>query len=70
LNATDPELYGKLMQINGAVFFPAMIEFAREAAKSLPRVVMTIVDLEEVDKAKAKQMAEEIGAVFYQRPYF
>jgi TatD DNase family protein len=70
LNATDPDQYGRLMQINGAVFFPAMLDFAREAANRLPRVIMTVVDLDEVDKEKAKRMAEEIGAVFYQRPYF
>lgn len=70
LNATDPEQYGRLMRINGAVFFPAMLEFAREAVKLLPRVTMTVVDLDEVDMAKAERMAEEIGAVFYRRPYF
>ncbi len=70
LNTTDPDQYGRLMRINGAVFFPAMMEFAREAVKSLPRVVLTVVDLEEVDKEKARRLAEEIGAVFYQRPYF
>src|SRR5512140_1933528 len=70
LNATDPDQYGRLMQINGEVFFPAMLDFTREAVKSLPRVTMTVVDLEEIDKEKAKRMAEEIGAVFYERPYF
>jgi TatD DNase family protein len=70
LNATDPDQYGRLMQINGEVFFPAMLDFTREAVRYLPRVTMTVVDMEEIDREKAKQMAEEIGAVFYQRPYF
>jgi TatD DNase family protein len=70
LNATEPEQYGRLMRINGAVFFPAMLEFAREAVRLLPRVVLTVVDLDEVDKKKAEGIAKEIGAQFYQRPYF
>ncbi len=71
LNTTDPEQYGKLMRIDGVRFFPAMIEFAREAVRLLPRVVMTIVDLSDVDKEKARRLVEhEIGATFYTRPYF
>ena len=71
LNATDPKQYGELMRIDGERFFPAMIEFAKEAVKLLPRVVMTIVDLNEVDKEKARRLVEgEIGAIFYTRPYF
>ena len=70
LNATDPDQYGRLMRINGTVFFAAMLEFARDAVKNLPRVIMTVVDLEEVDKEKARRMAEEIGAEYYQRPFF
>jgi TatD DNase family protein len=70
LNSADPAQYGRLMQINEAIYFPAMLEFAREAVRRFPRVIMTIVDLEEVDKQRAKQLVEEIGAEFYQRPYF
>lgn len=71
LNTTDPRLYGELMRINGERFFSAMIEFAREAVKHFPMVVMTIVDLDEVDKEKAKTFVEDdIGATFLTRPYF
>ena len=39
--------------------------------KMIPKVVMTIVDLNEVDKEKARVLVEdEIGATFYTRPYF
>lgn len=71
LNATDAERYGDLMQIDGRRFFPAMIEFARECVKHLPKVIMTIVDLQGVDGEKARKLVEEdIGATFQTRPYF
>jgi TatD DNase family protein len=71
LNATDAERYGELMQIDGRRFFPAMIEFARECVKHLPKVIMTIVDLQGVDSEKARKLVEEdIGATFQTRPYF
>lgn len=71
LNSTDPRQYGELMQVDGEKFFAAMIAFARESVRLLPRVVMTIVDLEDVDEQKARRFVEEdIGATFQMRPYF
>ncbi len=71
LNSTDPAQYGALMRIDGERFFPAMIDFARECVRILPRVVMTIVDLDEVEKEKARRLVEDdIGAIFVTRPYF
>ena len=71
LNSTDPKQYGELMRLDGSRFFPAMIEFAKEAVRMIPRVIMTVVDLNEVDKEKARVLVEdEIGATFYTRPYF
>ena len=71
LNSTDPKQYGELMRIDGEKFFPVMIEFSKEAVKIIPKVVMTVVDLNEVDKEKARRLVEdEIGATFQTRPYF
>lgn len=71
LNATDPIQYGALMRIDGRKFFPAMLDFAREARRLLPRVIMTIVDMDGIDKEHARQFVEkEIGAEFHARPYF
>jgi TatD DNase family protein len=71
LNTTDPKQYGELMQIDGERFFRAMVEFAKESVKVIPKVVMTIVDLNEVDEQKARRFVEEeIGATFSIRPYF
>lgn len=71
LNTVDPKQYGELMRIDGSIFFPAMVEFARESARLLPRVIMTIVDIDGVDKEKARAFVEkEIGATFQTRPFF
>ncbi len=70
LNATDPDEYGRIMRLNGPTFFTAMLEFAREAVRLIPRVVLTIVDLPEVEKPRAMAIAKEIGAEFSVRPYF
>lgn len=70
LNTADPVQYGDMMQIDAARFFPAMVEFTREALRLLPRVVMTVVDLPGVDKERARRFAEEVGAQFHVRPYF
>jgi TatD DNase family protein len=71
LNSPDPVEYGRLMRVDGERMFPAMVEFARESVRLLPRVVMTMVDLQEVDRVRAQQLVEkEIGATFIVRPFF
>lgn len=71
LNSTDPKQYGEMMRIDGERFFSAMMEFARECVKSLPRVLMTVVDIDGVNMDKARQLVEkEIGAIFQIRPFF
>ncbi len=71
LNSTDPQQYGALMRIDGPKNFAAMVEFAKEAVRFLPRVVLTIVDLDDVDEEKARTFVEkEVGAIFAKRPFF
>ncbi len=71
LNSPDPQQYGELMRIDGPLFFTAMVEFAKEAVKFLPKVSMTVVDLDGIDKEKARRLVEEeIGATFQTRPHF
>lgn len=71
LNSTDPKQYGELMRIDGQRFFKAMVEFAKECVRHKFDVTMTIVDLNEVDEAKARLFVEkEVGAKFKNRPYF
>ncbi|MBA4312659.1 MAG: radical SAM protein [Chlorobiaceae bacterium] len=71
LNSTDPKQYGALMRIEGEKYFNAMLEFAKECVKSGFDVTMTMVDMNEVDEAKAHSFVEkEIGAKFKNRPFF
>lgn len=71
LNSTVPKQYGALMRIDGEIFFPAMVDFAKECVRHNIDVTMTIVDLDEVDEAKARIFVEkEIGAKFKNRPFF
>jgi TatD DNase family protein len=71
LNSTDPVQYGEMMRIAGTKHFQAMLEFAKECARLIPKVIMTIVDISDVDKEKARRLVEEeIGATFQTRPYF
>jgi TatD DNase family protein len=71
LNSPDPVQYGELMRLDPGVYFPAMIEFAREAVRHIASVSMTVVDNEGVDQDRARELVEkEIGAVFVRRPLF
>lgn len=70
LNSADPEQYAKLMQVDKSMFYE-MVNFTKEAKKYIPEVVVTIVDLKEVDEEKAKKFAEEeLGVKFRAREYF
>ena len=71
LNSVDPQQYGELMRIDGEKNHAAMVDFAREAKKYVPDVVMSVVGMEEVDIEQAKKYAEEVLGVKYRvRPYF
>lgn len=71
LNSPDPHQYGELMQVDGEVYFRAMIDFAKECVLHIPQVTMTIVDVPEIDKEKARHLVEkEVGATFHIRPFF
>lgn len=70
LNTADPDQYAKLMQVDKSLFYE-MVNFTKEAKKYIPEVVVTIVDLREVDKEKARKFAEEeLGVKFRAREYF
>lgn len=71
LNSVDPKQYGELMRINGEKNHAAMIDFAREAKKYVPDVVMSVVGMDEVDIEKAKKYVEDaLGVKYRVRPYF
>jgi TatD DNase family protein len=71
LNSIDPQQYGRIMGIDGERYHKEMVGFARECRKHLPEVLMTVVGIDEVDAAAARQYVEKtIGADFRTRPYF
>ena len=71
LNSVDPKQYGELMRINGEKNHAAMVDFAREAKKYVPEVVMSVVGMDEVDVEGAKKyVEEELGVTYRVRPYF
>ncbi|MGE5314157.1 MAG: TatD family hydrolase [Acidobacteriota bacterium] len=71
LNSIDPVQYGELMHLDGPRFHAAMIDFAREAKKHVPEVVMSVVGIPEIDHEAAKKFVEEeIGVKYRVRPYF
>jgi len=70
LNSADPDQYAQLMQIDKSMFYE-MVTFTKEAKKYIPEVIVTIVDLKEVDEEKARKFAEEeLGVKFRSREYF
>jgi TatD DNase family protein len=71
MNSIDPLQYGALMNLDGPKFHAAMIDFAKEAKKYVPEVVMTVVGIPDVDLEAAKHLVEqEIGVTYRVRPYF
>ncbi|MBI5215976.1 MAG: YchF/TatD family DNA exonuclease [Ignavibacteriae bacterium] len=71
LNSIDQKQYGELMRIDGAKYFPAMVDFAKECVRHKLDTTLTIVELDEVDEQKAREFVEkEIGAKFRNRPFF
>ncbi|HLP18540.1 MAG TPA: TatD family hydrolase [Bacteroidota bacterium] len=71
LNSIDPIQYGALMNLDGPKFHAAMIDFAKEAKKYVPEVVMSVVGIPEIDLEASKQFVEnEIGVTYRVRPYF
>ena len=71
LNTESPEVYNKICRsIYGEKAYPAIIDFIKESKKYIPKVEVTVVDIPEVDIAKAKRIAEELGVDFRVRPYY
>jgi TatD DNase family protein len=71
LNSTDPEEYGRLMQVDGKTYFQAMIDFVRQCKIYVPEVTMTVVDIGTIDIDNAQKFVEEfVGVGFKVRHYF
>ncbi len=69
LNSTNKEQYAKLMRVDPSMH-AEMIDFAKKA-KDYTHVVLSIVGLNEIDKAAAKKFVlDEVGVDFREREYF
>lgn len=66
LNAKDSEQYQKLCNPDAGEFaYPAILEFAEECKKHIPKVVFTVVDVVSAyDIELCRRIAEELGVGF------
>ncbi len=70
LNATSAHQYAEIMRLEPRMF-NEMITFAKNAKAYAGKVVMSVVSIDEIDTAKAKDIVEnKVGAEFRVREYF
>ncbi len=72
LNSGSADVYEKTVRpVFGKDAYPALIEFAKEAVRFVPKVVMTTVEktISDEDQAKCSALCKEIGAVHRIRKY-
>jgi TatD DNase family protein len=70
LNSTDANQYSEIMRVD-QMFYYSMIDFAKKSVQNVDRVVLSVVDLDEVEIEKARTLVEEeIKAEFRIRHYF
>lgn len=69
-NSFNPRQYSQLMRVEELHFYE-MLDFARKCKPYVEKVVMTVVNLDEVEVEQARKVVEEeIGAEFRVRHYF
>ena len=69
LNAENAEKYVNLCRPHfGYRAYEAVIDFARECRKYIPRVIFTVVDLPEVNIGNCRAIARDCGVEFKVRP--
>lgn len=64
LNAQDEETYNRLCMPAFKGAYKEIINFIREAKKYIPKVQITVIDLEGVDIERCRGIAEELGVSF------
>lgn len=61
LNAQDSKIYEKICKPIYPEAYSGVLEFIRESKKFIPNVQVTLVDVEEVDIEKCKEIAQQLG---------
>jgi TatD family-associated radical SAM protein len=72
LNNPDAEKYQEIVRSKfGVAAFDAMLDFAREAVKCVPQVVLSTVDttITHEEEERCRKICEDIGAIYRIRPY-
>ena len=70
LNSAEPEQYSKIMGVDKSMFYE-MKNFTEKAKAFVREVILTIVQVNEIDIEKARKFTEdELGVTFRERPYF
>lgn len=70
LNATDAKKYAELMRVDEKMY-AEMLDFTKKAKNFVPTVVLSVVDIPDVDIEKARSIAvDDIGVNFRERTYF
>ncbi len=69
-NSFNPSHYAEIMNVDELHFYE-MLDFAKKSKQYVNKVIMTVVDFDEVEIEKARKVVEEeIGAEFRIRHYF
>ena len=71
LNAQNKKLYNDICRPDfGEAAFDAIIEFAKECKKYIPKVELTVVGIPEIDVNAVKKIADDLGVSFRVRTYY
>ncbi len=70
LNAENSVKYDQICESEfGEEAFGALLEFTRECKKYIPNVILSVVEIPEIDIEKCKAIAEELGVQLRVRAY-
>lgn len=72
LNSSNPEIYEKTVRpIYKEKAFPALLNFVKEAASYVPKIILSTVDttISHEDEAQCQKICDELGVTYRIRPF-